>query len=209
MSDSSARCPICGSDELVEFSGRPAARCASCGALERHRALARSQSEVLGRGADRAALEVGPLNPEVFGRYLRDRGWRYMSTDQSFHGNAADPRAVGFIDFEADLCDLSAIADDAMQLVMAQHVIEEIPEYWRALAEVARVLSSDGVALLEIPFDPRRERSERQAADHFGNLWRFGADLPDRLREHFSEVEVASLREGSYSGALLVCRHGG
>lgn len=201
-----AACPICDSIDLVEFAGRAQARCEECDALERHRALARQMADLLRDGAQRAALEVGPASPRVFGGFLRERGWLYTCVDQSRSGNPSDPRAVGFIDHETDLCDLSMFAEDSVQLVIVQHVIEEIPDYELAVAEIARVLAPGGSALLEIPFDPRLERSERQPPNHFGNVWRFGADLPDRLRAHFSEVEIVALQEAAYFGRLLVCR---
>ncbi|HTD58383.1 MAG TPA: methyltransferase domain-containing protein [Solirubrobacteraceae bacterium] len=200
-------CPICHSERFIEFAGRAGARCEVCDALERHRALARQMSELLHDGADRGALEAGPASPRVFGDFLRERGWRYQSVDQSRHGNPNDPRAVGFIDHEADLCDLSIFPDDAMHLVIVQHVIEEIPAYEKALAELARVLAPGGTALLEIPFNPTLARSERHQPNHFGNVWRFGADLPDRMAEHFSDVSIVELQEAGYYGRLLVCRH--
>ncbi|HWY89536.1 MAG TPA: methyltransferase domain-containing protein, partial [Solirubrobacteraceae bacterium] len=118
-----------------------------------------------------------------------------------------DPRAVGFIDHEADLCDLSPFPEDAMHLVIVQHVIEEIPAYERALAELARVLAPDGTALLEIPFDPTLARSEHHPPNHFGNVWRFGVDLPGRVAKHFANVGIVGLQEADYHGRLLVCRH--
>jgi SAM-dependent methyltransferase len=199
-------CPICGSLELVEFSGRPHARCAVCNSLERHRKLARSQAALLERGEGRHALEVGPLSPRVFGDHLRARGWHYTSIDQSLKGNPVDPRDTSFVDIEADLCQLESFAADTVQLVMAQHVIEEIVDFEQALAEIARVLSDDGSALLEIPFDPARPRSESQPPAAFGNVWRFGAELPDRVREHFREVDVLCYREGRHRGHLFICR---
>jgi SAM-dependent methyltransferase len=203
-----ATCQICGSREFGEFSGRPQGRCIGCGALERQRMLASSQADVIADGAGRRAVEVGPLNRRVFGEFLRDRGWSYTSIDQSRRGNANDPRAVDFIDLEADLRDLSPLASDSIGLILAQHVIEEIPEYDLALAEIARILAVDGTALLEIPFESGRERSERKDADRFGNVWRFGADLPGLVRRFFGVVEVVDLAEGAYSGSLLVCRMG-
>jgi SAM-dependent methyltransferase len=200
-------CPICDSDRLVEFAGRRHARCERCDALERHRALARQMSELLQDGAGRGALEAGPASPRVFGEFLIERGWHYQSIDQSRHGNPRDPRAVGFIDHEADLRDLSVFNDDSMHLVIVQHVIEEIADYELALSELARVLASDGTALLEIPFDPGRANSERHPPNHYGNVWRFGADLPSRVRAHFADVEIAMLDESQYFGRLLVCRH--
>ncbi|HXC23146.1 MAG TPA: methyltransferase domain-containing protein [Solirubrobacteraceae bacterium] len=177
--------------------------------MERHRALARQMSELLGDGKGHRALEAGPVSPRVFGGFLSERGWRYQSIDQSRRGNPNDPRAVGFVDEEADLCQLSQITDDSMHLVVVQHVIEEIPSYRTALAEIARVLARDGVALLEIPFNQSLERSERHPPNHYGNVWAFGADLPGVVAEHFAHAEVIGLREAKYFGRLFVCRHTG
>jgi SAM-dependent methyltransferase len=199
-------CPICGSSDLVEFSGRPAARCAECGALERHRKLARLHAELFEAGAGRCALEIGPLNLRVFGQYLSERGWTYTSVDQSRRGSPFDPRDTAFVDQEADACDLSFLGDDSVQLVLTQHVIEEIPDYRGALAEIARVLADDGVALLEIPFDPTHPHSESHAPNAFGNVWRFGSELPDVAREYFGEVDVLSYQEGGHRGQLFICR---
>lgn len=175
--------------------------------MERHRKLARSQATLLGAGGGRQALEVGPLNPRVFGEYLSRRGWRYTSVDQSLRGNPVDPRDTSFVDLELDLCELSPYQDDSVQLLLAQHVIEEIPDYRGALAEISRVLSPGGTALLEIPFDQARRNSESQPPGAYGNVWRFGSELPDVAREHFDEVDVLSYREGRHSGQLLICRN--
>lgn len=201
-------CVICGSIEFVEFAGRPEGRCADCGALERQRLLAGSQAHILADGAGRRAVEVGPLNRRVFGEFLREGGWSYTSIDQSRTGNRNDPRAVDFIDLEVDLRDLSPFATNTIGLLIAQHVIEEIPEYDLALAEIERILTVDGTALLEIPYDVGHDRSERKDADRFGNVWRFGADLPNLVRRFFGTVEVVDIAEGAYSGSLLVCRGG-
>jgi len=188
--------------------GRPAALCPGCGSLERHRALARSCEGLLAAAGGGRCLEAGPATPRVFGEFLEERGWDYESVDRWRTGNPRDPRAVSFVDREADLTDLSVFADGEFDLFIAQHVIEEIEDYERALDEIARVLKPAGTALLEIPFDPGRERSERQPPDHFGNVWNFGADLLERLRAGFGEVEARTLAEGGYSGTLFVCGGG-
>ena len=127
----------------------------------------------------------------------------------AFAGAAcADRRDVGFIDHEADLCELSLFDRGSIELVIAQHVIEEIPAFHTALAEIARVLSPQGTALLEIPFDPTLERSQRHPPARFGNIWRFGADLPGIVAGHFAQAEILELREARYFGRLFVCRRG-
>jgi SAM-dependent methyltransferase len=174
--------------------------------MERHRKLVRSQAHLLDNGAGRRALEVGPLNARVFGDYLRTRGWHYTSIDQSHRGNPVDPRDTSFVDLQVDLCDLSSFAEGAMQLFIAQHVIEEVADYRRALAEISRVLQGGGTALLEIPFDSTRRESVSQPPAAYGNVWRFGSDLPEVMREHFEEVDVLTYREGRHGGQLSICR---
>lgn len=206
MPTSSPRaCPICTSPERVAALGRVDALCVGCGALERQRALARASAGSFAVGSGRRCLEAGPASRKVFGDFLREREWKYTSVDRWRTGNPNDPREVGFVDYEADLCDLSAFADGQFDLFIAQHVIEEIEDYGAALDEIRRVLGPGGTALLEIPFDPRRDLSERQPADHFGNVWRFGRDLVDRLGERFERVTEQSLAEGDYSGVVFAC----
>ncbi|HEY6551052.1 MAG TPA: class I SAM-dependent methyltransferase [Solirubrobacterales bacterium] len=197
-------CLICGSGPLRDFAGRRGAYCESCRSLERHRALVRLFGDLFAEGNGRC-LEVGPVSPVVFGGYLRERGWEYASIDQSARGNAHDPRDVHFVDREADLTDLTGVPDGEFDLVIAQHVIEEIPEFERALDEVARVTEADGVALLEIPHDLGRERSERHAPDDFGNVWRFGRDLQGHLETRFASVQRVAFEEGDYRGAVFRC----
>jgi SAM-dependent methyltransferase len=196
-------CPICGASERADALGREGALCQGCGALERHRALVRECEALLVGGG--SCLEAGPANRRVYGEFLRERGWEYRSLDRWRTGNPRDPRAVGFVDHELDLTDLSVFADGEFDLFVAQHVIEEIEDHGRALDEIARVLAPGGTALLEIPFDEGRERSERRPPNHFGNVWSFGRDLLDELRSRFGQVEEVELAEGAYRGTLLVC----
>jgi SAM-dependent methyltransferase len=199
-------CPICGGERFEAQGRRDDARCVGCGALERHRALARMYATLLDPGEDRTALEVGPRNRQVFGDHLRARGWHYLATDSSRRGNPNDPRIVDFIDFEADLRALTPVATGSIELLIAQHVIEEISDYAQALAEIARVLAPAGTALLEIPFDPARERSREHPPDNFGNIWSFGRELLGVVEQYFAEVEVGEYRDGLASGRILACR---
>ena len=71
------------------------------------------------------------------------------------------------------------LASDSVSLVIVQCVLEEVPDIDAALSELGRVLGGDGTAFLEIPFNPHVEQSTSQPPNHFGDVWRFGADLPD------------------------------
>jgi SAM-dependent methyltransferase len=163
---------------------------------------------MLSAGDGRLALEIGPLNGRVFGDYLRERGWSYIAIDSSRQGNPFDPRTVDAIDYEVDARELSPIEDSSIQLVIVQHVIEEIRDYEQALGQIARVLAPRGAALLEIPFDPEREQSVQHDPDGFGNVWTFGRDLLEVLRRQLGEIEVHEYSVGSARGRILTCRNG-
>ncbi len=199
-------CGFCGSRERADFSGRAGVLCLGCGSLERHRALLRTMGAEVMNGAGRTAIEIAPLNEIVSGATLRDWGWQYTGIDQSRTGSAHDPRQIGFIDYEADVRRLDRIADQAVELIVLQCVLEEVAEVDAALAELARVLAPSGRAFLEIPFSPRIPTSVTQPPDHFGDVWKFGADLPDRVRRHFPAVDVVGQEEGEYFGRVCVCR---
>jgi SAM-dependent methyltransferase len=150
---------------------------------------------------------VAPISPEVYGGFLRRRGWRYVSIDRWRTGNPHDPRRAEFVDFELDVRDLRPFGDRAFQLIVVQHVIEEIDVYQQALRELARVLDRTGTALLEIPYRRNLPKSKSHPPDRYGNVWEFGADLLDAVRAVFASAEPRPLREGGYRGEVFVCRH--
>src|ERR1700751_4178644 len=110
-------CALCGSRELESYHDRANAACAQWGALERHRALVRQlQPELRVRGSGKC-LEVGPLNPFVFGGLLRARGWQYEAVDKRRRRERADPGGFDtFIDHDADLTDLRFARTNSYEL---------------------------------------------------------------------------------------------
>jgi SAM-dependent methyltransferase len=199
-------CGVCGSRALRDHAGRRLAYCTECGALERHRALISQFAATLENGDGRRALEVGPVSATCFKGYLEARGWDAVSIDRWRTGNPHDPRDVRFVDVEIDVTDMWRFSDDSFDLVIAQHVIEEIEDFRRALDEISRVLRPGGLALLEIPFDRHRAASVAQSPNHFGNVWLFGVDLLDELHSRFGVVEARELHERDYRGEVLACR---
>jgi len=158
---------------------------------------------VVSGGAGRSCLEIGPLNRRVFGEFLVARGWRYRSVDRWRTGNPHDPRDVSFATDELDLCDLWSIASGSHDLLIAQHVLEQTDDFRRALDEVCRVLTTSGVALLDVPFCRGVPESRRQVPDRFGVLWSFGADLLDELRHRFRSVQVVPQGGDEYPLEIL------
>ena len=198
-------CPLCGSDELEDYHDRPRAACARCGALERQRALARdlaSEFEIRGSGR---CLEIAPLNPFVFGGFLRARGWQYEAVDKRSLRERSDPGAFdAFIEHDADITDLRFARTDGYELLILQHVMEEISDYLAALDELSRVLEPGGRAILEIPWSPGT-RTVHKDPDRYENRWSFGDDLLQTLEQRFRTVTERQLREGVYTGSFFMC----
>lgn len=93
-------------------------------------------------------------------------------------------------DLQLDMCDMPAISDQSIDSLIAFDVLEHVPDYHKALAEVYRILSPQGFAILTVPQkdnltttyeDPTITTPEDRLA-HFGqedHLRIFGNDFPE------------------------------
>lgn len=200
-------CPLCGSEGLVDYHDRPLAVCAGCGALERQRALAgQLADELVPRGSARC-LEIAPLNPYVFGGFLRARGWTYEGLDRRLFREGSDPGGFDdFIDHDRDLSDLRGLRTAGYELLILQHVLEAVADRRAAFDEIARVVEPGGRALLEIPWNPDAAETVGKDLDRYGNRWAYGRDVLDELQTRFADVAVRELADGPYRGTVFVCR---
>jgi SAM-dependent methyltransferase len=191
-------CPICetAADAFLPFglAQRPDAQCPSCGSIERHRMLwlyLRDFTDHLERPC--RVLHTAP-EPALAARLRRIHGRGYVAVDRF------DPAA----DVAADLKALP-FSDGAFDLVLSSHVLEHVAHDRPAIAELARVLTPGGRALVMVPYDPERPTYEdpsittpegRMAA--FGHPFHhriYGRDLPDRLRAAGLEARVFATRD--------------
>ncbi|UGS38820.1 class I SAM-dependent methyltransferase [Capillimicrobium parvum] len=205
-------CPICGSTERREGNGRPRAGCVGCGSLERQRALAGGLADLLvptGNGSGRV-LECAPNSPMLLGNWLRDRGWHYESFDkrsfrEPFHPGVFDR----FVDHDADVTDMRFARTGGYELVLLQHVLEQVPDYLAGLDELARVVEPGGRAVLEIAWRRERPTTEPLAPNKHGHRWVIGADVLPELHARFASVEPRELvDEDGYKGTFFICRPG-
>jgi SAM-dependent methyltransferase len=168
--------------------------------------LARHLEHVLVLSGSGRCLEVAALNPFVFGGWLRARGWSYESVDTRRLREASDPGGFDtFIDHDADVTDLRFAGGGTYELLILQHVLEEVGDYRAALDELARVLEPGGRAILEIPFADDTPATRHKDPDRYGNRWRFGTDLLTDLEARFAAVELHRLAEDPYTGTFFVC----
>jgi len=198
-------CPLCGWRGPFFLSAyyydcfRSGVFCPGCGSAERHRTLKLFLERELGawfREATREVLDVAPIqrSRELFA--------------------FAAPRYVSF-----DLCsplaqvhgDLTrtCFPDGRFDFILCYHVLEHIRDEAGALRELFRVLRPGGLALLQVPWDPSRERTteyDRPNEAEEGHVRRYGRDVPERWAGAGFETLFSHAVEG-YDPAL-VQRHG-
>jgi SAM-dependent methyltransferase len=96
-------------------------------------------------------------------------------------------------ELELDVTSLP-FADDSFDVIICSHVLQEVPDDTRAIAELYRVLQPGGWSVLQVPLDLRLGASledptlttpeERRAAfgqEHYVRV--YGVDFLDRLRD--------------------------
>lgn len=210
------QCPVCAGRyaRFAAFNSRAGARCPGCSSLERHRLLWR----FLERDTDlfTRPQRVLHIAPE---RYLRTRlaavhGAGYV------YGDVADP------EHRLDVTSLP-FPDGSFDVVLCSHVFEHVHDDALALAEVRRVLSRDGWAVLDAPVDEGRAttyedptitsaKQRRQAFKQWDHVRIYGRDYVERLQaagfnvqpDRFSPQPGESERCGLRAGVdrLYLCR---
>jgi SAM-dependent methyltransferase len=182
------RCPICRYEGPFKVAGQNAgvrqhAECPACGALERHR-LQVLVLEALSSTLNFSAMEGLHVAPEAcLKNYLRPRLKRYTTSDLAMSG----------VDVQADLCRLP-FGDGAFDLIFASHVLEHIEDDNAAIAEIARVLRSGGVAILPVPIISPDKTVEYPGpnAHEDGHVRAPGLDYFERFAPRFASVRTYS-----------------
>src|SRR5438874_10108510 len=133
-------CNICGDDRFIPGPNRRLSRsslpprCASCLALERHRAIRRAIDSI--RVPDRFAdLRLIRFSDDP----IVDDQWFKTSEASIFEGdNSLDIQAV-------------ERPDEAYDVIVCSHVIEHVADDRKAIGELIRILSPRGFLLLAYP----------------------------------------------------------
>lgn len=181
------QCNICGykGDDFLDMGSRKKVRCPICNSLERQRALWFLLNRDNMIRPNMKVLEIAPLNNKIYRKYFEEAGCEYICVDKWKHGNPLDPRDTSWIDYEMDVCDLK-FDDKTFDLVLMQHVIEEVPDDYKAFSEIARVTKQDGFAVLEVPHNKNlRKTIEYNEPQKFGNLRQYGVDFYEKISSLF------------------------
>ena len=177
-------CPVCGQVSVFRPAGRPRrprARCAVCGAKERHRLAWCVLDRCLGllRPPRGWVLHLAPERAcsarlrQLLGRY-------YVSMDLCM------PEAM----IHGDICALP-FPDGVFSRLICSHVLEHVQDDIGAIREMRRVLATGGEALVMVPISAERTFEDPRVTDPgqrlamFGredHVRRYGPDFVERLR---------------------------
>jgi SAM-dependent methyltransferase len=175
-------CPICGYEGTFLALGTPArwdGRCPNCDSRERDRLIYLFLSaRAINLTDGRSILHFAPE--------------RYMVKAQAGNPNYHTADLVpGKARHRVDICNI-AFRDASFDHVIANQVLEHVPDDHKALREIARVLKPGGFAILTVPQNWAREetyensaaktRAERFA--HYGDQYHvryYGRDFPERI----------------------------
>jgi len=197
-------CNICGFHGRFRAYGYPPrynAKCSRCGSLERHRLLAlwvNSHRKLL---AGRKMLHFAP--EVVMQRIVKPIVGSYESAD------IAPLRADMVLNIEQ-----IALPDQSVDVILCSHVLEHVNDR-RALAELIRVLRSDGFALIMVPivegwsetYENASITTEADRIWHFGqkdHVRYYGGDLRRRIVEAGFDVEEFTAVEPNLQTYALV-----
>ena len=189
IKDGDCHCPVCGyRGQFLAHPrrGRPNACCGNCGARERHRMMALYFS-----GAGQAVIagsRILHVSPEdILARFFK-QSKKYVTADLT------DTSADIILDIAA-----TNLQDGVFDLVICSHVLEHVVDDAAAIAEMYRILSPGGTAVVCVPviqgwFDTYENSAITNPVDrlaHFGHIDHvryYGRDIVERLAAPGFEV---------------------
>jgi SAM-dependent methyltransferase len=184
-------CPICGYHGTFISVGHPHrwdARCLNCGSRERHRLLHLWITE--GGGDKLAGKRILHFAPEkAFARRMRGNPL-YETADLFQKG----------VTHTVDITN-TKLPGASYDVVMANHVLEHIPDDRAAMRELFRLLKPGGLALLTVPINATRPATYENPSvtstqlrwAHFSahdHVRYYGLDFATRLTEAGFQVDT-------------------
>jgi SAM-dependent methyltransferase len=178
-------CPICHYagpfiDQRTPDTIMGHSLCPKCYSMERHR-LQYLVMKTLGAQMDFSRMSLLHCAPERVFRELFSKWFRHYTTVDIARAD---------VHYQIDLRDLP-FADNSFDCVYASHVLEHIKEDDHALAEIRRVLTPAGIAVLPVPI-VAGTTIEYPHAYEFGHVRAPGADYYEKYQQYFAQVKTWS-----------------
>jgi SAM-dependent methyltransferase len=180
-------CPVCEYEgpfiDLHPATGlRKHAKCPYCGAFERHRLQFLVIKNVL-RGMKVSEMKMLHFAPErCFRRFFRNQFGTYETADL----NMTD------VDFNVDIRDLP-FGDASYDFVLASIVLDYVPDDSKAIREIRRILTPNGIAVLPVSVVCQKTVEYSEANPYESHHVRAsGMDYFERFEKYFSKVEKIS-----------------
>lgn len=195
MAGNSRKCPLCDKSFRKFLSHgigpikRKDVKCPNCRSLERHRAL------WLFLGNEGLLDQISSLlhcapEPQLFEQLKRRPGINYVTTDYCVPGCSV------YMDLTK-----ASLKSKSFDSIICNHVLEHIVDDRMAMAELYRVLKTDGWAILQSPIDVNRADTYEDPSintddlrqkyyKHFDHKRLYGLDYKDRLTNAGFVVEV-------------------
>lgn len=184
------RCSCCGYHGTFFIHTCNASRvawnsaCPNCDSRSRHRGLVLWLNSFLDARQDMQRILHTSPDP-VLRRVLSDRQTRVYHTTDPVAGN---------VDFPEEDIERLSLPDDYYDLVVCSHVLARVKHDHLAVAEIARVLRPEGIAVFTVPGDWTRPNTiQHEVPRPDGQYREYGRDITELISKHFALVEMLDL----------------
>lgn len=184
-------CIICKKtfSKFLKYDKRKNAMCPGCASLERHRLLClylQNETNLLNK--KNKILHFAP-------EYSLQKKFKKLSDKNYLSTDIEHPDAM----LHADITKLP-IKDNLFDLILCNHVLQEIPDDKKAIREIFRILKKGGVVIITIPennnnktFENQGEKTDKDRAKlygYYGALRIYGKDFVKKLTNEGFKVEI-------------------
>jgi hypothetical protein len=162
---------LCNSDHITWNSA-----CPNCNSRSRHRGLYFLYQYIL-RNNKKRILHFAP--EDNLKKIITSFDHSYKTTDLKMPNVDLPQRDIQNLD----------IADHSYDIIFNNHVLEHVPDDWKALEEISRILAVNGLAIITVPGDWKRTRTKYyDPPTDNGHHRLYGLDFINKLEKYFSSI---------------------
>jgi len=176
------------------------ARCPGCNSIDRHRQISILSNAIIAQNNN--CINLLHIAPEVSlsEAFRKNKKVNYYAIDK-FESGYHYPKYVQAM----DLTDLK-FQNGFFDLVICSHVLEHIEEDTLAIQNILRVLKSNGICYLVVPYFPELEKTYQNPSTntdalrflHYGqhdHVRKYGTDFRDRLTKAGCHVSIIYFKD--------------